>query len=52
MNSEELQKEYGRFRDECIKLTSEKNELSRQNTKLESLNERLLKIIENLSETD
>lgn len=50
MNEETLKSEYERFKEDCIKLTSANSKLEVQNAELKALNERLLRIIENLSE--
>ncbi len=50
MSDETLKSEYERFKEECIKLTTVNSELEVQNAELKNTNERLMKIIENLSE--
>lgn len=52
MSDETLKSEYERFKEECVKLTVLNSELSTQNRELKSVNERLLKIVENLSERE
>lgn len=50
MSDETLKSEYERFKEECIKLTKVNSELEVRNAELKVTNERLMKIIENLSE--